>query len=307
MSLEIHDYLAFTGSSRGGNRAAVVFGLDLESEQKMQALASSLNAPATVFVGVSRRLFKDESPFPLRLRFFTPEIEENICGHGTVAAMHALKARGELNGFAFPAGEFQLETNLGLQGAKLENGVAWLEYPDPKTRNLEEGLPNTHWGHALVLREEVAVALGLRLDDLHEDLPVMVADAGRAKLICALPSTVFLDAIEPDYDLIRRLCLRTDTTGIVAFTFPGRGGCFTDTRHFSFQKSVLEDVATGNAHAALAAYLARTNFFDDGQHAFSGAQGYAAGKPSRLELRFRASGGEVSHVWVGGNAIEVKS
>lgn len=307
MSLEIHDYLAFTDSPKGGNRAAVVFGLDMASERKMQELASSLNAPATVFVGVSQRLFRDESPFPLRLRFFTPEIEENICGHGTIAALHALKARGELNGFAFPDGEFQLETNLGLQRAKLEHGIAWLEYPDPTTRNLEEGLPNVHWGHALVLREEVAVALGLTLDDLHEDLPLMVADAGRAKLICALPSTVFLDAIEPDHDAIRRLCRETDTTGIVAFTFPGRGGCFTDTRHFSFQKSVVEDVATGNAHAALAAYLARANLFDDGEHVFSGAQGYAAGKPSRLEVRFRASGGGASHVWVGGKAIEVKS
>ncbi len=307
MSLEIHDYLAFTGSSRGGNRAAVVFGLDLASERKMQELAASLNAPATVFVGVSQRLFKDESPFPLRLRFFTPEMEENICGHGTVAALHALKAKGKLNGFAFPAGEFQLETKLGLQRARFENGVAWLEYPDPKTRNLEEGLPDARWGHALELREEVAAALGLRLDDLHEDLPVMVADAGRAKLICALPSTVFLDAIEPDHDSIRRLCLQTNTTGVVAFTFPGRGGCFTDTRHFSFQTSVVEDVATGNAHAALAAYLARAKLFDDGEHGFSGAQGYAAGKPSRLEVRFLAGRGEVSHVWVGGKAIEVKS
>jgi PhzF family phenazine biosynthesis protein len=306
VSLEIHDYLAFTASNRGGNPAAVVFGLDLESERKMQQLAASLGAPATVFVGVSQRLFREESPFPLRLRFFTPEIEENVCGHGTIAALHALGARGELNGFSFPDEEFQLETNLGLQKAQLERGIAWLEYPTPSARNFEEGLPNANWNHALELREHVAVALGLELDDLHEDLPVMTAGVGRPKLICAVPSTTFLDAIEPDHDAIQKLCLEADTTGIVAFTFPGRDGAFTDTRHFSFQKSVTEDIATGNAHAALCAYLARTSFFDDGERAFSGVQGYALGKPSRLELRCTVSGFDVSSVWVGGKAIRVE-
>ncbi len=293
MSLEIHDYLAFTDSPRGGNLAAVVFGLDVESTRKMQELATSIGAPATAFVGISQRLFHDESAFPLRLRFFTPELEENVCGHATIAALHALKARGELNGFGFPDAAFQLETNLGLQRAKLERGIAWLEYGDAKAREVD------------LEREHVATALGLETDDLHEDLPVLIADAGRAKLFCAVPSTIFLDAIEPDLDAIKNLCLETGTTGMVAFTFPGRDGAFTDMRHFSFQKSVVEDAATGNAHAALCAYLARTRFFDDGERAFTGVQGYALGKPSRLEVRCRVSADTVSQVWVGGKAIRV--
>lgn len=294
MSLEIHDYLAFTDSPKGGNPAAVVFGLDMGSDRKMQELAASIGAPATVFVGVSERLFRAEEPFPIRLRFFTPEIEENICGHGTIAALHALKARGGLNGFEFPATEFSLETNLGLQCASLECGVARLEYGDAKAWDVD------------LEREDVAVALGLEPEDLHEDLPILAADAGRSKLFCVVPSTVFLDAIEPDHDAIQKLCLEADTTGLVAFTFPGRDGAFTDMRHFSFQKSVIEDVATGNAHAALCAYLARTRFFDDGERAFTGVQGYALGKPSRLEVRCTVEGDQVSDVWVGGKAIKVE-
>ena len=294
MSLEIHDYLAFTDSPRGGNLAAVVFGLDMESTSKMQELAANIGAPATVFVGISQRLFRDEAPFPLRLRFFTPEIEENVCGHATIAALHALQARGELNGFGFPDVALQLETNLGLQRAKFERGIAWLEYGDAKAREVE------------LEREDVATALGLETDDLHEDLPILMADAGRSKVFCAVPSTTYLDAIEPDHDAIQNLCLETDTTGIVAFTFPGRDGAFTDMRHFSFQKSVVEDAATGNAHAALCAYLARTKFFDDGARAFTGVQGYALGKPSRLEVRCKVSADTVSNVWVGGKAIQVK-
>jgi PhzF family phenazine biosynthesis protein len=254
-----------------------------------------------VFVGVSQRLFDDEATLPLRLRFFTPEIEENFCGHGTIAALEALHARGGFNGFSFPDGVFSLETNLGVQRAKYEHGVAWLEYGDVKA-----------WGDEINkitrLEERMAAALGLEPDDLHEDLPVLCAGIGRPKLICAVPSTPILDAIEPDLEAIKTLCLELNTTGIVAFTFPGRGGCFTDSRHFSVQGEavVLEDAATGNAHAALAAYLCATQFFDDGERAFSGAQGYVMGQPSKLEVRLRAENNQARGVWVGGRVFEVK-
>jgi trans-2,3-dihydro-3-hydroxyanthranilate isomerase len=315
VNLEVATYHAFTANTRGGNRADVVFGLDLESERKMQEIASSTGAPATVFVGVSQKLFDDEAPLPLRLRFFTPEIEENVCGHGTIAALEALHARGGFNGFQFPSGEFSLETNLGVQRAQYENGVAWLEYGDvpawgDKIDHIAEEI-NLEVGEGGIieplLADRVAPALGLEPDDLHEDLPVLCAGIGRPKLVCAVPSTMLLDAIEPNFESIKALCDYTATTGIVAFTFPGRGGCFTDSRHFSLQHGVVEDAATGNAHAALAAYLCANQFFDDGKRAFSGAQGYAMRQPSRLEVRFRAEGNQARGVWVGGVALEVKS
>ncbi len=293
MNLEIHDYLAFTDSAKGGNRAAVVFGLDMDSSRKMQELASSLNAPATVFVGISEKLFEDESVLPLRLRFFTPELEENICGHGTVAAIHTLAARGEINGFKIPSGEFQIELHDGIVNAKLERGIAWLEYGEARAWEVD------------VDPEDVALALGLEPDELHEDMPILAATAGRAKLICGVPSTSYLDAIEPDFERIKALNLETQTTGLMAFTFPGRGGCFTDSRHFAPLAGIPEDIATGNAHAALAAYLATEKFFDDGLRIFSGAQGYSLGKPSKLEVRCVVKNLEASSVWVGGKAVKV--
>jgi trans-2,3-dihydro-3-hydroxyanthranilate isomerase len=307
MSLEILEYQAFTLNGSGGNRASVVFGLDIESTKKMQSIAASTGSPATVFVGISQGLFRDEAPMPMRLRFFTPEIEENICGHGTIAALEAMRSRGGLNGWSIPEDSFQIELPLGFQNAKFERGLAWLEYPKPFAQNLEEDLPNQNWNHVLELRAEFALSLGLELDDLHEDLPVMLAGVGRPKLVCAVPSTIYLDAIEPNLERIADLCDTTKATGIVAFTFPGRAGCFTDTRHFSFQGNhVLEDAATGNAHVALAAYLTANQFFDDGARDFSGAQGYACGSPSRLEVRMNVSGGDVSQVWIGGKAREVR-
>ncbi len=306
MSLEVVTYQAFTAATRGGNRADVVFGADVGSERQMQGIAASTGAPATVFVGVSERLLEAGATMPLRLRFFTPEIEESICGHGTIAALTALQTRGGFNGFQLPDGVFQLETNLGLQSAEFTGGTAWLEYGDVQAWEIEHESVGTQ-PVVPSSPEQVAVALGLEPEDLHEDLPVLGAGVGRTKLVCAVPSAMILDAIEPDLEAVKRLCNETDTTGVVAFTFPGRGGCFTDTRHFSVQGStVLEDAATGNAHAALAGYLAARQFFDDGARGFSGAQGYAMQQPSRLEVRMTVFKSAANSVWVGGKALEVR-
>ena len=163
----------------------------------------------------------------------------------------------------------------------LEDG--WLEYGDTVVAPLE-------------IRGVLALALGLEELDLHEDLPVMIADQ---RLICAVPNTMFLDGIEPDFERLNALCLEVLVRGLLVFTFPGRGGCFTDSRHFVLRADhVLEEAASLDAHAALAAYLCANQFFDDGPRTFSGAQGYRFGQRSRLEVRFNASGNSARDVWV---------
>src|SRR5262245_22705517 len=48
----------------------------------MQAIAAELAQPITAFVAGARS--------PYRIRWYTPAVEERLCGHGTVAAVHAL-------------------------------------------------------------------------------------------------------------------------------------------------------------------------------------------------------------------------
>ena len=163
----------------------------------------------------------------------------------------------------------------------LERELQWLEYGDAAAVPLE-------------LREVLALALGLEACDLHEDLPVMQVGA---TLICAVPNTMFLDGVEPDSERLNALHL--EVAGILVFTFPGRGGCFTDSRHFVVRDDqLLEQASSPDAHAALAAYLCANQFFDDGLRSFTGAQGYRFGQRSRLEVRFHAQGGLARDVWV---------
>ena len=150
-------------------------------------------------------------------------------------------------------------------------------------------------------REVAAQSLGLGFvaEDLHEDLPPMFAGLGCAQLICAVPNTMNLDGADPDFDRVRDLFGETQLTGLTVFTFPGRGGCFTDSRHFLLRDDhVLEQASSPDAHAALAAYLCANQFFDDGARSFTGAQGYRLGQRSKLEVRFQVLGGSARDVRV---------
>src|SRR2546430_8927378 len=78
---------AFTSKPFGGNPAVVCCVVDWPPTDWMQQVAAELNAPATAFLCTQ----KDH----LELRWFSPSVELEMCGHGTLAAAHVLWASGE--------------------------------------------------------------------------------------------------------------------------------------------------------------------------------------------------------------------
>jgi len=83
MELPIFQIDAFTSRSFGGNPAAVVILEDSWlGDDLLQAIAAENNLSETAFVLIASR------PFPLR--WFTPKIEVDLCGHATLASAHVL-------------------------------------------------------------------------------------------------------------------------------------------------------------------------------------------------------------------------
>src|SRR5215471_9656459 len=82
MRLPVRFVCAFSDVPRRGNPAAVVLLDDLLEEASMQTIAAELAQPITTFVAGARS--------PYQIRWYTPAVEEVLCGHGTVAAVHAL-------------------------------------------------------------------------------------------------------------------------------------------------------------------------------------------------------------------------
>lgn len=202
-----------------GNSAAVCFvergragGRDENTAELepayMQALAAELAQPATVFV----------NPRTLRLRWFTPKVELPLCGHGTLAAAHALwEAEPE-------RGALRFATNSGSVAAqRSENGIeiallARPPRPAPAPATLES-------------------ALGVK--------PIWTGLAEN-KLCAVLDSEAQVRSLQPDLALIAAL----PVAGVVV-TARGDGPFDFVSRYFAPSLGVPEDAVTGSAHALL--------------------------------------------------------
>jgi PhzF family phenazine biosynthesis protein len=275
--LKALDYRVFAANASGGKNITVYLdgaGLDHEA---MLTLAQ--NRPLTVFVRPSEQAVA-------QLHCYTPKGHKAESDSAAIAALAALGA-----------------TTHGLLAWADQSTVAWRAGKTPGQYLLLQGDPLVTTSQ--IERAAVAAALGLDEDDLHEDLPVLIGSLGRPNLIVPLKGALWLDAIESDGDKISLINRQSHSSGLVAFTFPGRGGAFIDARAFGPLRGFLEDAASSNMLACLAGYLAHARFFDAGVHEFLAAQGYALGKASRLALKCTVTGDVASQVWVGGTAQAV--
>ena len=100
---------AFTDSAFGGNPAGVVLVDAPVGAVWMQSVAAELRHSETAFVG--RRA---DGTFDLR--WFTPAVEVDLCGHATLATAHVLASLGEPSPLTF-------HTRSGTLGATVEDGA----------------------------------------------------------------------------------------------------------------------------------------------------------------------------------------
>src|SRR4029077_9961873 len=87
MDFRVHHYEAFSPEPGKGNPAGVVLDGRGLSDATMQEIAKRVGFSETAFVLPSEAA-------DLRLRYFTPGHEINLCGHATVASLFALYDRG---------------------------------------------------------------------------------------------------------------------------------------------------------------------------------------------------------------------
>src|SRR5271154_1815198 len=88
MSLQIVQVDAFTGAAFGGNPAAVCVLPKPGNTAWMQKVAMEMNLSETAF------LVKQSDGYDLR--WFTPSVEVDLCGHATLGSAHALWESGQL-------------------------------------------------------------------------------------------------------------------------------------------------------------------------------------------------------------------
>lgn len=158
---------AFTDRLEGGNPAAIVHlpSLPVLPDATLQAIAANFNQPVAVFItplahsetvapSASGATMTTAKTARFSIRWFTPELEISLCGHGTVAAAAAV-FRGKDGADAGELTEIRFEATSGksLVARKLEEGRIEIELDSELSEELsaEEGIE---------LRGVLAKALG---------------------------------------------------------------------------------------------------------------------------------------------------
>ena len=125
---------AFTEERFGGNPAGVVLqgGAPFPPEAEMQRIAALIKHSETVFV-------RQIGGAAFSLRYYSPCMEVDLCGHATIAAFSVLREEKNL-----PPGDYRIDTRAGQLGVRLEPHTVWLDMAPGQIRQTltrEEALP----------------------------------------------------------------------------------------------------------------------------------------------------------------------
>lgn len=216
MGIPITQVDAFTDRPFSGNPAAVCLLPEARDAAWMQQVAAEMNLSETAF------LVRKKSGFDLR--WFTPAIEVDLCGHATLASAHILWESGEL-----PAGsDARFETRSGTLLARQSDG--WIEMDFPADPPSETTAP-----------EGLAAMLGCD--------PIWVGE-GRFDLIVEADSEQTVCKLKPDFRALSALPYR----GIIVTARYEAAGYDFVSRFFGPAAGIDEDPVTGSAHCTLAPF-----------------------------------------------------
>jgi PhzF family phenazine biosynthesis protein len=214
MRIPIYQIDAFAERLFTGNPAAVVITEEELPSRTMQAIASENNLAETAFV------YGDlNSP---SIRWFTPTVEVDLCGHATLAAAHVMFMHS-LDG----CDAVSFSSRSGLLRVFRSEGLLWLDFPRDRVEPFENE------------RSSVTEALQCDVDFVFK---------GRSDILAILPSQSAVEGIHPKMDRIKQLRAR----GLIV-SAKGDNVDFV-SRFFAPQSGIPEDPVTGSAHTTLTPY-----------------------------------------------------
>ena len=278
----------FGATPEGGNPCPVVGEADALTTEQMQGLAAQFGVE-TAFV-----LSPQDTGADLRLRYFVPRHEMEMCVHATVGVVTVLARQQRLS-----ASTVKIETPLGIVP------VSWQQDGQGIWVTVEQFPPT--FAPERPSGAEVAAVLGIAEEAIDRAVgPIQSVSVSRAKLLVPLLDGAALDSCAPDAEEVGQLCERYHTTGLYPFTLKTRSAeRQVEARQFPKQAGYLEDAATGVAAAALAAYLVCYGVFGrpaDGWQNFMVGQGEAMGQPSLLRAAALVKAGQVTQTRITGQA-----
>lgn len=215
MKIPIFQIDAFTNQVFGGNPAAVCPVEIWPDDATMQAIAAENNLSETAF-------FMEGSDY-YNLRWFTPKVEVDLCGHATLATAHLLFNEIEIGGQVV-----HFETRSGRLSVSRDRDSLVMNFPAQPPEPCD-------------VPEDLVPALGAEPVEIlaNADYFVVLADEDQVR------------GLTPDIGAIGRL----DRRGVIV-TAAGSEVDFV-SRFFAPQSGIDEDPVTGSAHCQLTPYWSK--------------------------------------------------
>lgn len=213
MKLSLYQIDAFAGKLFGGNPAAVIPLTTWLDDVLMQQIALENNLSETVFIVPAAKSDAD-----YEIRWFTPEVEINLCGHATLASAYVL-----FNILGFNKAEIKFSSKGGILKVKKEEDLIVMDFPSWKPE---------------------------RFNDYPTELSQILGGAeivGVYKYRDVLVELVNEDAVKnctPDFSLMKKHIDK------MIITAPGKTVDFV-SRFFAPGAGIDEDPVTGSAHSQL--------------------------------------------------------
>ena len=286
-NIPVYHVDAFSSQAFAGNPAGVIPEANTLTVQQMQKIANELNLPESAFLMPSSHPDAD-----VRVRYFTPTVEIDFCGHATVGSAWILAHE---YGWLEKSRRIVFETNVGLIPVDLEVVEGRLQQVTmtqiaPTVREIEAST------------EEVARMLGLLPQDLDDRYPMKLASTGAVHLLVPVRTRAAIDRAQPILGELEAMNRKHSIATTHLFTWDAPDGYDLYTRDFAPAIGIPEDPVTGAANGALAGYLALEHVLAAGEvHRLAIGQGHAVGRPGTLRVTVDRTG-ERPVIRVGGQA-----
>lgn len=215
MNIPFYQIDAFTSRVFGGNPAGVCFLETWPADRILQSIAEENNLPETAFLVKKRSSYE--------LRWFTPKVEIDLCGHATLASGFAIFEHLNLR-----SRRIDFETKSGTLSMERQGELMMMDFP---SRPAEPFVPP----------DDIADIMGLPPSEILKSRDLLLVYENQEQI----------KSLNPDLPRVARL----DCFAVIA-TAPGMDSDFV-SRFFAPGAGIPEDPVTGSAHCTLIPYWSR--------------------------------------------------
>lgn len=280
-------YDAFSLQPNKGNPAGVVLPADELTEEEMQSIARIVGFNETTFILKSEKA-------DIRLRYYTPGHEMNLCGHATMASMYALKTKGLL-----PEEEtVWIETKAGVLP------IEFLQEENQLTMKMKQDHPQFIPFEGDV--DQLAASINLKREDLDLTMPIVYGSTGIWTLLVPVKGLSGFNQMVPNNAIFPDILTENPRASLHPFCLETiDASSFMHARHFSSPYSgTVEDPVTGTASGVLGAYYLSYLNAELPSAQFIVEQGQEMGKDGRVHVQVNRNQGNMD-VYISGTAVFV--